>query len=115
MHGSIFPWAKSADRALRLSLSARPYPLKERRFMKKAFEKILGLFFCLTFLMLTAIPSAAAGKRTELTPKTVRDKNVQSYARVPIRLNGTEIAETNVDIYGGQDGSLYTYFVHTGG
>ena len=92
MHGSIFSWAKSADRALRLSLSARPYPLKERRFMKKAFEKILGLFFCLAFLMLTAIPSAAAGKRTELTPKTVRDKNVQSYARVPIRLNGTEIA-----------------------
>lgn len=36
-------------------------------------------------------------------------------ATITFSLNGTEIAETNVDIYGGQDGSLYTYFVHTGG
>ena len=36
-------------------------------------------------------------------------------ADITFSLNGTEIAETNVDIYGGQDGSLYTYFVHTGG
>ena len=36
-------------------------------------------------------------------------------ADITLSLNGTEIAETNVDIYGGQDGSLYTYFVHTGG
>ena len=36
-------------------------------------------------------------------------------ADITFSLNGTEIAEMNVDIYGGQDGSLYTYFVHTGG
>ena len=60
--------------------------------MKKAFEKFLGLFFCLTFLVLTAIPTAAAGKKTELAPKTVTDKSVRAYARVPIRLNGQEIA-----------------------
>ena len=36
-------------------------------------------------------------------------------AIITFSLGSTEIAQTQVDIYGGQDGSLYTYFVHTGG
>ena len=36
-------------------------------------------------------------------------------AIITFSLGSTEIAQTQVDIYGGQDDSLYTYFVHTGG
>ena len=36
-------------------------------------------------------------------------------ATITFSLDGTEIAETKVDIYGGTDGSLFTYFVQTGG
>ena len=38
-------------------------------------------------------------------------------ATITFSLDGTEIAETKVDIYGGKDGSLFTYFVQdtTGG
>ena len=60
--------------------------------MKKAFEKTLGLFFCLTFLILTALPTAAAAKKTELTTKTVRDKNVNAHPSVQITYSGQSIA-----------------------
>ena len=60
--------------------------------MKKAFEKTLGLFFCLTFLILTALPTAAAAKKTELTPKNVRDKNVNAHPSVQITYSGQSIA-----------------------
>lgn len=36
-------------------------------------------------------------------------------ATITFSLNGTEIAETKVDIYGGKDDSLFTYFIQTGG
>ena len=36
-------------------------------------------------------------------------------ATVTMTLNGETIAQDVVDIYGGQDGSLYTYFIQTGG
>ena len=36
-------------------------------------------------------------------------------AIITFSLNGTEIAETKVDIYGGEDGRLVTYFIQTGG
>ena len=60
--------------------------------MKKAFEKTLGLFFCLTFLILTALPTAAAAKKTELTAKNVRDKNVNAHPSVQITYSGQSIA-----------------------
>ena len=60
--------------------------------MKKAFEKTLGLFFCLTFLILTALPTAAAAKKTELTTKNVRDKNVNAHPSVQITYSGQSIA-----------------------
>jgi N-acetylmuramoyl-L-alanine amidase len=60
--------------------------------MKKAFEKTLGLFFCLTFLILTALPTAAAAKKTELTTKHVRDKNVNAHPSVQITYSGQSIA-----------------------
>ena len=61
--------------------------------MKKAFHQFLGLFFCLTFLMLTALPTAAAAKKTELSPKIVSNKSIESYARIGVRLNGKPIAD----------------------
>ena len=60
--------------------------------MKKAFEKTLGLFFCLAFLALTALPTAAASKKTELTPKAVRDKSVSAYPSVSISCGGRPLA-----------------------
>ena len=36
-------------------------------------------------------------------------------AIITFSLGSTEIAQTQVDIYGGQDDSLFTYFVQTGG
>ena len=36
-------------------------------------------------------------------------------AIITFSLGSTEIAQTQVDIYGGDDGSLFTYFVQTGG
>ena len=36
-------------------------------------------------------------------------------ATITFSLDGTQIAQTQVDIYGGEDGSLFTYFVNTGG
>ena len=36
-------------------------------------------------------------------------------ATITFSLGSTEIAEADVDIYGGQDGSLFTYFMRTGG
>ena len=36
-------------------------------------------------------------------------------ATITFSLDGTQIAQTQVDIYGGKDGSLFTYFVNTGG
>ncbi len=61
--------------------------------MKKAFHQFLGLFFCLTFLMMTALPTAAAARKTELTPKKVENKSVSAYARIPILLNGARILD----------------------
>lgn len=34
-------------------------------------------------------------------------------AEIKFELGGNEIASVNVDVYGGQDDSLFTYFVHT--
>jgi hypothetical protein len=36
-------------------------------------------------------------------------------ATITFSLDGTQIAQTQVDIYGGKDGSLFTYFVNAGG
>jgi hypothetical protein len=36
-------------------------------------------------------------------------------AIITFSLGSTEIAQTHVDIYGGDDDSLFTYFVQTGG
>ena len=36
-------------------------------------------------------------------------------ATITFSLDGTQIAQTRVDIYGGEDDSLFTYFVQTGG
>lgn len=36
-------------------------------------------------------------------------------ATITFSLDGTQIAQTPVDIYGGEDDSLFTYFVQTGG
>jgi hypothetical protein len=35
-------------------------------------------------------------------------------ATITFSLDGTQIAQTPVDIYGGTDGSLFTYFIQTG-
>lgn len=67
--------------------------------MKKAFERFLGLFFCLTFLMLTALPAAAASKKAYLSAKTVRDKNVGSYPSVGITVGGAALAGGGLLIY----------------
>ncbi len=34
-------------------------------------------------------------------------------AEIQFKLGSNVIAEVDVDVYGGQNGSLYTYFVHT--
>ena len=36
-------------------------------------------------------------------------------AVITFSLGSTEIAQTQVDIYGGEDDSLFTYFIQTGG
>jgi hypothetical protein len=36
-------------------------------------------------------------------------------AVITFSLGSTEIAQTQVDIYGGEDDSLFTYFIRTGG
>jgi hypothetical protein len=36
-------------------------------------------------------------------------------ATITFSLDGTQIAQTPVDIYGGEDDSLFTYFIQTGG
>jgi hypothetical protein len=36
-------------------------------------------------------------------------------ATITFSLDGTQIAQTRVDIYGGDDDSLFTYFIQTGG
>ena len=36
-------------------------------------------------------------------------------ATITFSLDGTQIAQTLVDIYGGEDDSLFTYFIQTGG
>ena len=36
-------------------------------------------------------------------------------ATITFSLDGTQIAQTRVDIYGGEGDSLFTYFVQTGG
>ncbi len=59
---------------------------------KRTFERLLGLFFCLAFLLLTAIPAAAAAKKTELAPKTVQNKSVSAYPSVGISVGGKAIA-----------------------
>ncbi len=69
--------------------------MKERRSMtktKRTVEGFLGLFFCLVFLLLTALPTVAAVKKTELSPKTVRDKSVSSYPRVGVSIGGTALS-----------------------
>ena len=66
--------------------------------MKKAFERFLGLFFCLTFLMLTALPAAAA-KKTELTEKAVRDKSVAAYPRIGVSIGGKALSGGGLLIY----------------
>ncbi len=67
--------------------------------MTKAFHKTLGLFFCLAFLLLTALPTFAATKKTELAPKTIRDKNVGAYPSVGISYNGEVLAGGGLLIY----------------
>lgn len=39
---------------------------------------------------------------------------INGSATITFSFNGGTIASTNVDIYGGKDGSLYTYFIQTG-
>lgn len=67
--------------------------------MTKAFHKTLGLFFCLVFLALTAIPTFAHAKKTELSPKTIRDKNVNAYPSVGISYSGNSPASSGLLIY----------------
>ena len=64
----------------------------ERRFMTKTLHQFLGLLFCLFFLALTAIPVMAASKKTELSPKTIRDKSVGSYPSVRVTVNGEALS-----------------------
>ena len=59
---------------------------------RRTLERFLGLFFCLVFLLMTAIPAAAAAKKTELAPKTVRDKSVSSYPSVGVSVGGKALA-----------------------
>ena len=67
--------------------------------MTKATNKVLGLLFCLVFLALTALPTLAAGKRTELSPKTIRDKSVSNYPNVRITVNGETLAGGGILIH----------------
>lgn len=45
--------------------------------------------------------------------ETGLDTYMTGTATVTFTMGGDEIAEVDVDIYGGQDESLYTYFVNT--
>ncbi len=67
--------------------------------MTRAIHKVLGLFFCLVFLALTALPAMAAGKKTELSPKTIRDKSVSSYPSVRVTVNGELLAGNGILIH----------------
>lgn len=67
--------------------------------MTKAINKVLGLFFCFVFLALTALPAMAAGKRTELSPKAIRNKSISSYPSVRITVNGESLAGGGILIH----------------
>ena len=103
-----------------------------RKLKSKAGESLIEsmaailIFTMASIVMYTMVTTAADINRTA---KEMDEKNQEHMiavekglpeaqngnAEISFYLNGTEIAETLVDIYGGQDGSLYTYFVHTGG
>ena len=103
-----------------------------RKLKNKAGESLIEslaailIFTMASLVMYTMVTTAADLNRTA---KEMDEANQQHLiavekglpgaqngsADITFSLNGTEIAEANVDIYGGQDGSLYTYFVHTGG
>ena len=103
-----------------------------RKLKNKAGESLIEslaailIFTMASLVMYTMVTTAADINRTA---KEMDETNQQHMiavekglpeaqngsATITFSLNGTKIAETKVDIYGGKDGSLYTYFVHTGG
>lgn len=103
-----------------------------RKLKNKAGESLIEslaailIFTMASLVMYTMVTTAADLNRTA---KEMDETNQQHMiavekglpeaqngsAIITFSLGSTEIAQTQVDVYGGQDGSLYTYFVHTGG
>ena len=103
-----------------------------RKLKSKAGESLIEslaailIFTMASLVMYTMVTTAADINRTA---KEMDETNQQHMiavekglpeaqngsAIITFSLGSTEIAQTQVDIYGGQDDSLYTYFVHTGG
>ena len=103
-----------------------------RKLKNKAGESLIEslaailIFTMASLVMYTMVTTAADLNRTA---KEMDETNQQHMiavekglpeaqngsAIITFSLGSTEIAQTQVDIYGGQDDSLYTYFVHTGG
>ena len=105
-----------------------------RKLKSKAGESLIEslaailIFTMASLVMYTMVTTAADLNRTA---KEMDEANQQHLiavekglpgaqngsADITFSLNGTKIAETKVDIYGGDDGSLFTYFVQdpTGG
>ena len=103
-----------------------------RKLKNKAGESLIEslaailIFTMASLVMYTMVTTAADINRTA---KEMDETNQQHMiavekglpeaqngsAIITFSLGSTEIAQTQVDIYGGQDDSLYTYFVHTGG
>ena len=103
-----------------------------RKLKNKAGESLIEslaailIFTMASIVMYTMVTTAADLNRTA---KEMDETNQQHMiavekglpeaqngsAIITFSLGSTEIAQTQVDVYGGQDGSLYTYFVHTGG
>ena len=103
-----------------------------RKLKSKAGESLIEslaailIFTMASIVMYTMVTTAGDLNRTAKEMDEVNQQHMIAVEKgLPESLNGsamvtfslgsTEIAKTQVDIYGGQDGSLFTYFVQTGG